>query len=286
MEVIIMAKIINDIIKKIFKDTSTEGIGLQRKMLECRVLSKSFPVEGELPMEMIENQLHDVYEYIKSTITSVRAIIKDDSEASTKYMTAKNAIMHGMKGIVENKHDSLILCSICEAYIEANTSDAYDLIIPTYEECLKVYESKFMNQKLWNYNGGNFMMTNFEVNAKINEILKNRDIVNGKPETAWSVLVNNKIFSRGVPVPRATASEYEEDWSEIMNDQANYLKEFVASSVRLGLGIPPLNEEGSIIALAVYNAAMDKSIIEEGLLCIPSKEDIYEEFFRLMLQQK
>lgn len=280
-----MAKIINDIIKKIFKDTSTEGVGLQRKMLECRILSKSFPVEGGLPMEMIENQLHDVYEYIKSTIISVRAIIKDDSEAS-KYMTAKNAIMHGMKGIVENKYDSLILYSICEAYIEVNTSDAYDLIIPTYEECLKVYESKFMNQKLLNYNGGNFMMTNFEVNAKINEILKNRDIVNGKPETAWSVLVNNKIFSRGVPVPRATASEYEEDWSEIMNDQANYLKEFVASSIRFGLGIPPLNEEGSIIALAVYNAAMDKSIIEEGLLCIPSKEDIYEEFFRLMLQQK
>ena len=153
-----MVKITNDIIKKIFKDTSTEGIGLQRKMLECRVLSKSFPVEGEgeLPMEMIENQLHDAYEYIKLTIISVRAIIKDDSEAS-KYMTAKNAIMHGMKGIVENKYDSLILYSICEAYIEANKSDAYDLIIPTYEECLKVYESKFMNQKLWNYNGSNFM---------------------------------------------------------------------------------------------------------------------------------
>lgn len=151
-----MAKIINDIIKKIFKDTSTEGVDLKRKMLECRVLSKSFPVEGELPMEMIENQLHDVYEYIKSTIISVRAIIKDDSEAS-KYMTAKNAIMHGMKGIVENKYDSLILYSICEAYIEVNTSDAYDLIIPTYEECLKVYESKFMNQKLLNYNGANFM---------------------------------------------------------------------------------------------------------------------------------
>ena len=285
MEVILMAKITNDMIKKIFKDTSTEGIGLQRKMLECRVLSKSFPVEGELPMKMIENQLHDVYEYIKSTIISVRAIIKDDSEAS-KYMTAKNAIMHGMKGIVENKHDSLILCSICEAYIEANKSDAYDLIIPTYDECLKVYESKFMNQKLWNYNGGNFMMANFEVNAKINEILKNRDIVNGKPETAWSVLVNNKIFSRGVPVPRATASEYEEDWSEILSHQISYLKEFVASSIGFGLGIPPLNEEGSIIALAVYNAAMDGSIVDEGMLCIPSTYDIYEEFFRLMLQQK
>ena len=275
----------NEIIKsmEVFKGLSTEGI--KEKMLECKALSKSFPVKGELPMEMIENQLHDVYEYIKLTIISVRAIIKDDSEAS-KCMTAKNAIMHGMKGIVENKYDSLILYSICEAYIEANKSDAYDLIIPTYEECLKVYESKFMNQKLWNYNGGNFMMTNFEVNAKINEILKNRDIVNGKPETAWSVLVNNKIFSRGVPVPRATASEYKEDWSEILSQQINYLKEFVASSIGFGLGIPPLNEEGSIIALAVYNAAMDCSIVDEGMLCIPSTYDIYEEFFRLMLQQK
>ena len=147
----------NEIIKsmKAFKGLSTKGI--KRKMLECRALSKSFPVKGELPMEMIENQLHDVYEYIKSTIISVRAIIKDDSEAS-KYMTAKNAIMHGMKGIVENKHDSLILYSICEAYVEANANNTdSDLVIPTYEECLKVYESKFMNQKLWNYNGGNFM---------------------------------------------------------------------------------------------------------------------------------
>ena len=157
-----MARITNGIIKKIFKDTSTEDIGLQRKMLECRVLSKSFPVEGELPMELIENQLHDAYEYIKLTIISVRAIIKDDgceddSEAS-KYMTAKNAIMHGMKGIVENKYDSLILYSICEAYVEANANNTdSDLIIPTYEECLKVYELKFMNQKLWNYNGSNFM---------------------------------------------------------------------------------------------------------------------------------
>lgn len=130
------------------------------------------------------------------------------------------------------------------------------------------------------------MMTNFEVNAKINEILKNRDIVNGKPETAWSVLVNNKIFSRGVPVPRATAHEYKEDWSEILSHQISYLKEFVASSIGFGLGIPPLNEEGSIIALAVYNAAMDGSIVDEGMLCIPSTYDIYEEFFRLMLQQK
>lgn len=151
----------NEIIKsmEIFKGLSTEGI--KEKMLECRVLSKSFPVEGGLPMEMIENQLHDVYECIKLTIISVRATIKDDSEAS-KYMTAKNAIMYGMKIIMSNKFNenySLTIHSVCEAYIEANKSDKCDLIIiiPTYEECLKVYESKFMNQKLWNYNGGNFM---------------------------------------------------------------------------------------------------------------------------------
>lgn len=129
-------------------------------------------------------------------------------------------------------------------------------------------------------------ITNFEVNEKINEMIKDREVFNGKPETAWSVLVGKKVFSRGVPVPRATAHEYEEDWSEILSHQINYLKEFVASSIGFGLGIPPLNEEGSIIALAVYNAAMDGSIVDEGMLCIPSTYDIYEEFFRLMLQQK
>ena len=149
----------NEIIKsmKAFKGLSTEGI--KRKMLECRALSKSYPIKGVLPMELIENQLHDAYLCIELTILSVKGIlIEDGCEDDNKaLMSAKNAIMHGMKGIVENKYDSLILYSICEAYIEANKSDAYDLIIPTYEECLKVYESKFMNQKLWNYNGGNFM---------------------------------------------------------------------------------------------------------------------------------
>lgn len=133
-------------------------------MLECGALSKIFPVKGELPMEMIENQLHDAYLYIELTILSVKGImIEDGCEDDNKaLMSAKNTIMHGMKIIMSNKFNenySLTIHSVCEAYIEANKSDKCDLIIiiPTYEECLKVYESKFMNQKLWNYNGGNFM---------------------------------------------------------------------------------------------------------------------------------
>lgn len=42
MDVILMAKIINDIIKKIFKDTSTEGVGLQRKCLNVEYYLKAF----------------------------------------------------------------------------------------------------------------------------------------------------------------------------------------------------------------------------------------------------
>ena len=37
-----MAKITNDIIKKIFKGTSTEGIGLQRKCLNVECYLKAF----------------------------------------------------------------------------------------------------------------------------------------------------------------------------------------------------------------------------------------------------
>ena len=140
----------NEIIKSMdaFKGLSTEGI--KEKMLECRVLSKRFPVKGVLPMELIENQLHDVYLYIELTILSVKGIlIEDGCEDDNKaLMNAKNTIMHGMKKIIMsnkfNENYSLTIHSVCEACIEANESDAYDLIIPTYEECLKVYESKFM----------------------------------------------------------------------------------------------------------------------------------------------
>lgn len=139
----------NEIIKsmEVFRDLSTEGI--KEKMLECGVLSKNFPVKGVLPMELIENQLHDVYEYVHKTIISVIEIIKkdgceDDKAKASKLMTAKNAIMNGMK-IIANYHDLMLYGSICEAYIEANKPDSNEIIIPTYEECLKVYESKFMN---------------------------------------------------------------------------------------------------------------------------------------------
>ena len=116
-------------------------------MLECRVLSKSFPVEGELPMEMIENQLHDVYDYIKIKVISVRVLTKKDG-CEDDMTNIKTVIMHGMKIIMSNKFNanySLIIHSVCEAYVEANANNTdSDLIIPTYEECLKVYESKFM----------------------------------------------------------------------------------------------------------------------------------------------
>ena len=118
-------------------------------MLECGALSKRFPTKGVLPMELIENQLHDVYLYIELIILSVKGIlIEDGCEDDDKaLMSAKNTIMHGMKIIMSNKFNenySLTIHSVCEAYIEANGSDKCDLIIPTYEECLKVYESKFM----------------------------------------------------------------------------------------------------------------------------------------------
>lgn len=140
----------NEIIKSMdaFKGLSTEGI--KEKMLECKALSKRFPVKGVLPMELIENQLHDEYLCIELTILSVKGIIiedgcEDDNEA---LMSAKNTIMHGMKKIIMsnkfNENYSLTIHSVCEAYIEANRTNDGDLIIPTYEECLKVYESKFM----------------------------------------------------------------------------------------------------------------------------------------------
>lgn len=66
----------NEIIKsmKVFKGLSTQGI--KEKMLERRALSKIFPVKGELPMEMIENQLDDVYWFIKIKVISVKSSVK------------------------------------------------------------------------------------------------------------------------------------------------------------------------------------------------------------------
>lgn len=64
--------------------------------------------------------------------------------------------------------------------------------------------------------------------------------------------------------------------------QLIYLKEFVATSINLGLGIPPLNEEGSMVALAVYNAAVADSDIDQ--IIIPSNFDCIREFCKLLMQ--
>lgn len=136
----------NHVIKSMdaFKGLSTEGI--KEKMLECGALSKIFPVKGELPMEMIENQLDDVYWFIKIKVISVKSSVKK-AGCEDAMTIIKNTIMHEMKIIMPNKFNenySLVIHSVCEAYIEANKNNDGDLIIPTYEECLKVYESKFM----------------------------------------------------------------------------------------------------------------------------------------------
>ena len=124
----------------------------------------------------------------------------------------------------------------------------------------------------------------FETIEKMEAMIKTREVFNGKAETAWSVLVGKKVFSRGVPVPRENIREYEEDWPKILTHQVNYLKEFVASSIGFSLGIPPLNMEGSIIAMAVYNAAINSSIVEEGIPGIPSTYDICQEFEKLLME--
>ena len=139
----------NEIIKsmEVFKGLSTEGI--KEKMLECKALSKSFPVKGELPMDMIENQLDDVYWFIKIKVISVKSTVKK-SGCEDAMTNIKNIIMHGMKIMMSNKFNanySLTIHSVCEAYVEANKNNDGDLIIPAYEECLKVYESKFMESQ-------------------------------------------------------------------------------------------------------------------------------------------
>ena len=131
------------------------------------------------------------------------------------------------------------------------------------------------------------MMVNSEVKAIIEKMLNDdRKVVNGQPETAWTVLVNNNIFSRAVPVPRPDIKAYEEKWVAALRCQLSYLKEFVVTSINLGLGIPPLNEEGSVVALAVYNAAMADSDVDAWQFAIPSEDDCVQEFYRLILQNK
>ncbi len=126
----------------------------------------------------------------------------------------------------------------------------------------------------------------YEVVNVIEGMLKDRKTVNGKEETTWNILVNNKVFSRAVPVSRTAKAFYEEDWVTILFDQIEFIKEFLATSVRMGLGIPPLNKEGSLTAMAVYNAAMAASDIEAGQISIPSKFDCIQEFYKLLMQSQ
>ena len=84
----------NEIIKsmEVFKGLSTEGI--KEKLLECGALSKRFPVKAVLPMEMIENQLHDAYLYIELTTLSVKGIlIEDGCEDDNKALMSAKTLL-------------------------------------------------------------------------------------------------------------------------------------------------------------------------------------------------
>lgn len=122
----------------------------------------------------------------------------------------------------------------------------------------------------------------YEVVTAIEGIIKdNRKVVNGQPETNRAVLVNAKVFSRAVPV-----RSKEDDWVTILVEQIDYIKEFLATSVRMGLGIPPLKAEGSLVSMAVYNAAMAASDIEADQMSIPSSFDCMQEFYKLLIQSQ
>ena len=143
-----------------------------------------------------------------------------------------------------------------------------------------------------NTNNNNFEETETKETAtkKITEILsRKRILINDEPETAWDVLVNNNILSRGVPLPLDDSRNYREDWSKIIYDQIVYVKEFLATSVRFGLGMPPLNEEDSLVALAVYNATVEWNDLDEEEvrydIGIPSTRACFQEFWKLLIQK-
>ena len=122
--------------------------------------------------------------------------------------------------------------------------------------------------------------------AKISNMLETR-VEDGEPKTAWDVLVREGVLSRGVPLPlNDDSSSYEEDWSTIIYDQIKFIKEFVSTAVKFGLGLPPLNEEGSMVALAVYNATIEWSPEWESFnINIPSTRACFQEFWKLLIQK-
>lgn len=127
-----MRMLTNNDIKSKFKGESMEDI--KNNMLEDKALSRSLPIKGVLPIEWIENQLKDAYDHVKFVISTTKEIIAEDDIKST--------MIKAMKRIVSYSYDSLILYSVCEAYLTANANNSGDdLIIPPYEECLKSYTS-------------------------------------------------------------------------------------------------------------------------------------------------
>lgn len=131
-----MRMLTNNDIKSKFKGESIEDI--KNNMLEAKALSRSLPIKGVLPIEWIENQLKDAYDHIKFMVSITKEIITEDDIKSTMLSTMKSI----MTRIMDSNYDSIIVYSVCEAYLIANANSKWDdLIIPPYEECLKSYTS-------------------------------------------------------------------------------------------------------------------------------------------------
>lgn len=131
-----MRMLTNNDIKSKFKGESMEDI--KNNMLEDKALSRNLPIKGVLPIEWIENQLKDAYDHIKFMVSITKEIIAEDDIKSTMLNTMKSI----MTQIMDSNYDSIIVYSVCEAYLIANANIRYDdLIIPPYEECLKSYTS-------------------------------------------------------------------------------------------------------------------------------------------------
>lgn len=121
-----------------------------------------------------------------------------------------------------------------------------------------------------------------QVFSKMEKILKNSRNLFGNPDSIWEILVHydNQVFARHIPI----SDDYKDDWNKILDVQIEFLKEFISTSIRFGF-FPPLNAEGSLISIAAYNAAIEKSDIEEGIFNTPSSSEIRQEFYRLLIEK-
>lgn len=117
---------------------------------------------------------------------------------------------------------------------------------------------------------------------KIEKIIKNSNNLFPRPENVWETLVHYdvQVFTRYVPIE----DQHKDNWQKILDFQIEYLLDFIATSIRFGC-FPPLNAEGSIIAIAAYNAAIAKSNVEEGIFNTPSSSEIRQEFYRLLMEK-